>query len=105
MTNEEKAKMIAEQCKPCSKDFYSGIYPGVKITLDAEEGNSISSKWVNIEDEIPSKEVLAVNKSKDFLVGYCHETIRGFSCESNEEALEDVTHWMSLQDLIKYIPK
>jgi hypothetical protein len=37
MTNEEKAKMIAEQCKPCSRDFYTGIYQGVKLTLNAEQ--------------------------------------------------------------------
>jgi hypothetical protein len=37
MKNEEKAKFIAEQCKPCSKDFYSGIYQGVLLALNAEE--------------------------------------------------------------------
>lgn len=35
-TNEEKAKLIANQCKPCSKDFYDGIYQGVLLTLNAE---------------------------------------------------------------------
>lgn len=35
MNNLEKAKFIADQCKPCSKDFYSGIYQGVLIGLDA----------------------------------------------------------------------
>lgn len=37
MTNNEKAKMIADQCKPCSKEFYSGIYQGVLLTLNTEE--------------------------------------------------------------------
>lgn len=36
MTNEEKAKMIADQCKPCSEDFYSGIEQGVLLALNAE---------------------------------------------------------------------
>ncbi len=36
MTNEQKAKFIAHQCKPCSDDFYSGIYQGVLLALNAE---------------------------------------------------------------------
>lgn len=36
MTNQEKAKFIADQCKPCSADFYSGIMQGVLLALDAE---------------------------------------------------------------------
>lgn len=42
MKKEEKAKMIAEQCKPCSDDFYSGIYQGVLIALNAEDINGDS---------------------------------------------------------------
>ncbi len=37
MKNEEKAKFIADQCKPCSHDFYHGMYQGVLLTLRAEE--------------------------------------------------------------------
>jgi len=37
MTNEKKAKFIADQCKPCTNDFYSGIYQGVLLALNAEE--------------------------------------------------------------------
>lgn len=37
MENQEKAKMIADQCKPCSDDFYSGIQQGVLIALDASD--------------------------------------------------------------------
>ena len=36
MTNEEKAEMIAGQCKPCTNDFYNGVYQGVLIALNAE---------------------------------------------------------------------
>lgn len=37
MTNEDKAKLIADQCKPCSDDFYSGIKQGVLLALNAEK--------------------------------------------------------------------
>lgn len=37
MTNEEKAKMIADQCRPCSNDFYDGIKEGVLLTLNSDE--------------------------------------------------------------------
>lgn len=51
LSNEKKAKMIAEQCKPCTEDFYSGIYQGVLLALDAEQKHVIS----------------VVKKTKDFL--------------------------------------
>lgn len=41
MKNEEKAKMIAEQCRPCSDDFYSGIYQGVLLALNSEQQNKL----------------------------------------------------------------
>ncbi len=36
MTNEQKAKFIANQCKPCTDDFYNGIYQGVLLSLNVE---------------------------------------------------------------------
>jgi hypothetical protein len=48
MTNEEKAKMIAEQCRPCSPDFYSGIKQGVLLALNAES-KSKGSKFTFIK--------------------------------------------------------
>jgi len=37
MKNEDKAKMVADQCRPCSPEFYSGFYQGALLTLNAEE--------------------------------------------------------------------
>lgn len=31
MNANDKAKFLADQCKPCSKDFYDGVYQGAKI--------------------------------------------------------------------------
>lgn len=39
ITNEEKAKLLADQCKPCSTEFYKAFYQGVLIGLNAVEGN------------------------------------------------------------------
>lgn len=39
MTNDDKAKMIADQCQPCTEDFYMGVYQGVLIALNAEDEN------------------------------------------------------------------
>ena len=41
-TIEDKAKMISEQCKPCSEDFYNGMYQGVVIALTVEPNIKIS---------------------------------------------------------------
>lgn len=48
MTNTEKARYIADQCKPCTHDFYMGIYQGVLLTLEAEKENLDKAKmWDN----------------------------------------------------------
>ena len=53
MTNEEKAKMIAEQCKPCSADFYSGIEQGVLLALNAEKSAfEKADKWDKLGEKI-----------------------------------------------------
>jgi len=53
MTNEEKAKMIAEQCKPCSADFYSGIEQGVLLALNAEKiAIEKAEKWDLLGEKI-----------------------------------------------------
>jgi len=44
MKNEEKAKMIADQCQPCSEDFYCGIYQGVLLALKAEQQSVLEAK-------------------------------------------------------------
>lgn len=36
MTNQEKAKFLADQCRPCTEDFYSGFLQGAQTVLDAE---------------------------------------------------------------------
>lgn len=53
MSNEEKARMIAEQCKPCSEDFYKGIEQGVVLALNAENGAlKKAAKWDELNDQI-----------------------------------------------------
>lgn len=53
MTIEEKATMIAEQCRPCTDDFYSGLKQGVAIALNAEASNlEKAKKWDDLKEEI-----------------------------------------------------
>lgn len=35
--NEQKAKLIADDCRPCSDEFYEGMYSGILITLEAQD--------------------------------------------------------------------
>lgn len=43
MTNEQKAKFIADQCKPCTADFYSGIEQGVLLALNSDTSPRLAS--------------------------------------------------------------
>ena len=45
MTNKQKANFIANQCKPCTDDFYNGIYQGVLLALNAESGDDKDVIW------------------------------------------------------------
>jgi hypothetical protein len=50
MTIEEKAKYLADQCKPCTNDFYSGIYQGALIALKAEQSDKFKFvEWMKTE--------------------------------------------------------
>lgn len=53
MTIEEKATMIANQCRPCTDDFFLGIKQGVTIALNAEAANLEKAKnWDELKEEI-----------------------------------------------------
>jgi|LakMenE18May11ns_1017448.scaffolds.fasta_scaffold9679146_2 hypothetical protein len=74
MTNIEKAIIIANQCKPCSDDFYSGIYQGVLLALDIE------SKDKDVIWPIRMKESLKNNFKK-------HCDTKGFSMNKRIKTL------------------
>ncbi len=59
MSNEEKAKLIADQCKPCSKDFYLGIKQGVLLTLDAEYKQDKVQKLIDYKNKLIDESKLA----------------------------------------------
>lgn len=56
-------------------------------------------KWLKIEDYKPEGKVLCMNECKDCLIGYaCTESM---SCESDNEYMDDVTHWMPVPVFIE----
>lgn len=49
------------------------------------------------DQNIPSKEVIAIGYQNECLVGYVSGTEEhGFECESEESLLEEVTHFMNI---------
>lgn len=52
MTNEEKATMIANQCKPCTDEFYSGAKYGALLALNNEK---LSFQKAKKYDELTDK--------------------------------------------------
>lgn len=59
-------------------------------------------KEVDIEN-IPHKEVLAFNKADQLIVGYLSYNDRTDRtlCENEEQVLDDITHYIEVEDLIK----
>lgn len=64
-------------------------------------------EWIKCEEQLPQREVLAINIVNDYLIGYVSagttvgnailgKTKSKFVCESDGETLADVTHWMHL---------
>ena len=59
MTNEQKAKYLADQCKPCAGSFYSGFYQGVLTALNAAyrdytpyKADCVDGDWYVIPNEL-----------------------------------------------------
>lgn len=60
--------------------------------------------------DCPDKEVIAINKSNDAIVGYLNYQGIGkggpvFNCENDHELLPEVTHYVELTEFIEYIKK
>ena len=53
MNNEQKAKFMADQLRPCTSEFYSGFYQGVLIALNASSSTTIQPDMRN--DDIKTK--------------------------------------------------
>ena len=51
MTNEQKAKYLADQCKPCTDSFYSGFYQGALIALNATEKDYVPCKAIDVDGD------------------------------------------------------
>ena len=73
MKNEEKAKFIAEQCKPCSYDFYHGIYQGVLLALRAEESEfefgTITDTYIKVNEFEVGRVYQHKSGSQMFIIG------------------------------------
>ena len=53
LTYEEMATKVADQCKPCSVEFYSGIKQGVILALNASKDElEKARKWNNLDERI-----------------------------------------------------
>jgi len=54
-------------------------------------------EWISVKDRLPKKECLAIGYQDEMIIGWLgEETYGGFTCESGDEQLTDVTHWMPL---------
>lgn len=64
-------------------------------------------KWNKVSQKnLPYKEVLALNiKEKMFLLGRCsfQPDNGGFCCESDNEILTGITHWLDPINLLKFL--
>lgn len=97
MTNEEMATMIADQCKPCTSDFYSGIKQGVLVALNAH-------RWIPVDEKEPKCDIIeeGIHYSKYLEIkvkGYDHPFI-GYYVLANDDQFFDFIH-KSMQDEIR----
>ena len=82
MKAEEKAKMIADQCKPCTDDFYSGIYQGVLIALKAEsQSQPLEVKHPRSEQDEADRLVVLVSSISMSSLSECKVIAQVFTSE------------------------
>lgn len=42
---------MADQCKPCTADFYNGFYEGARIALNAADGDYTPCKAIDVDGD------------------------------------------------------
>lgn len=60
------------------------------------ESKPLMNNWISVETE-PKGEVLAISKSKDYLVGYVCKDDDEWMCEGENCQMYDVTHYQILE--------
>lgn len=103
MKNEKKAKMIADQCRPCSEDFYSGIYQGV--LLATEQKNKIKDILeLQYLSYSRAKEMLEINGRRAYMyhpvgVEFCLDAVTVRFEDNNSDYLDFEFVTLSLDEL------
>jgi len=59
---------------------------------------------IKVEDELPEREVIAINDVNDTLVGYLEQVGYSVKCESEETQLLNVTHWLKSTQAYVFTP-
>ncbi len=62
--NELKAKSIANQQKPCTEDYYSGIYQGVLLSLNNNLNGRLNCYMIENSNCLASAVVFSTSKNK-----------------------------------------
>lgn len=75
---------------------------GVRIPLVKSNDLGLvdmGQSWISVEDKIPDTEVLAINNSGCYMIGYISDKYGRHLCSNNDHEMDDVTHWMKLPKL------
>ena len=88
----------ADVCKEVNGGWFSSKNPAYCKLF---KNKDVPNKWISVEEQQPKGEVLAFSSECcEMLIGYVHGdgTVDGWCCESDEETLYGVTHWMPLPE-------
>lgn len=92
-------KTVVDNCLPFANVVPAELYQRALndvVTLSAERKHG---KWIPVTERLPEDdgEVLCINDYHFYIVGwlYCDD-VGNYICESDNEIMYDVTHWMPL---------
>jgi hypothetical protein len=98
---ESNSKIICSECKDYGRAYKDGVEAGKASSMKQLAQYESIVKKVDA-DNLPKSEVLALGEEGGMLLGHVASTYEGMVwCETHEEVLYEITHYIEQKDLIK----
>ncbi len=105
MTIEEAIQILDP--KTCSEalEKYSTDIETLEACIEAQNvvfDELRKRQWISVEERLPEETCIAINKYKDYMIGYISEdeySNTGYVCEDDDGVIcFDVTHWQPMPE-------
>ena len=96
-TIQQSQEEVKRPCNKCGQEIGNNVFTVCDDCWDDDEPQE-ESKWISVEDRLPDRECLCINKRNDMLIGYLtRRNSEKYWCANDDHTiLTEVTHWQPL---------